>query len=82
MSLTIQTNSLADVFLPSFRASQHSLDVMRREMRKACDANHRKPTTANEAKFNAFVTAFCAVERDRDDTVRKIVERGGLLLCV
>lgn len=82
MSLTIEKPALAETFLPNFRREQSAVDLMKREMTKACRVNNRKPTPANEAKFDAFVSAFCAVQRERNETVRRIVERGGLLLCV
>jgi len=82
LTLTIEKPSLSETFLPNFRREQAAVDLMKREMTKACVVSQRKPTHANEAKFDAVVTAFCAVQRERNKTVRLIVERGGLLLCV
>ena len=82
MSLTIEKPGITETWLPAFRAEHVAADVMKREMRKACDALARKPTLANNVRFDAFVKAFCCVERERDQTVREIVRRGALLLCI
>lgn len=70
LPLTINTNSLADLWLPTWREHMASMDYMD----KACQRALWKKT------FEPLHTARMAVRFQMDDLARCIRDAGGLLL--
>lgn len=83
--LTIETGRLADLWLPTERSEREAVAIMHELCAKSCNAvGNAKRASARrqraEAKFNAYIAASCALDREWEGTVREITARGGLLL--